>query len=64
MKESEHATEEVAESSQEARSALTGTLSNLKFALPGDLLLPDNLFGSPAAQVRALECLTSTLRRS
>ena len=60
MKESEGTTK-LAESSEEASSAFSGTLGNVKFSLPGDLLLPDSLFGSPVAQVRALVSLNYTV---
>lgn len=39
------------EGSEEGVSKLLGTLGNVKFPLPADLLLPDSLFNSPAAQV-------------
>lgn len=40
-----------AEGLGEASSNLLGTLGTMKFPLPADLLLPDSLFDSPAAQV-------------
>ncbi|EIE27208.1 hypothetical protein COCSUDRAFT_52096 [Coccomyxa subellipsoidea C-169] len=50
------------EGSEDESSGVKGTLGNLKCPLPGNFLLPDSLFGSPAAQ--AAEVDTSfTLRR-
>ncbi len=49
-KESEGA-EAMAEGSEDESSGVKGPLGNLTCPLPGTFLLPDSLFGSPAAQV-------------
>ena len=41
----------MAEGSEDESSGVKGPLGNLKCPLPGTFLLPDSLFGSPAAQV-------------
>ncbi|CAL8462860.1 g2394 [Coccomyxa elongata] len=48
----------------EASSNLPGTLGTVKFPLPADLLLPDSLFNSPAAQAAEADTGFTLRRRS